>query len=89
VRERLAGLAARIDCERRTLVWTADSPEALQAELGGSAPTFVAAREGLPPAAFEELREATLELVRGHNHATDGSLRLDAEYLITVARKRG
>jgi SAM-dependent methyltransferase len=89
VRERLAGFAARVEFERSALVWTADSPEALEAELGGSAPTFVAAREGLPADAFEELSRATLELVRRHNQATDGSLRLDAEYLITVARKRG
>jgi SAM-dependent methyltransferase len=89
VRERLAGFAARVEFERRALVWTADSPEALEAELGGSAPTFVAAREGLPADAFDELSRATLELVRRHNQATDGTLRLDAEYLITVARKRG
>jgi SAM-dependent methyltransferase len=89
VRERLAGFAARVEFERRALLWTADSPEALEAELGGSAPTFVAAREGLPADAFEELSRATLEPVRRHNQATDGTLRLDAEYLITVARKRG
>ena len=89
VRERLAGFAARVEFERRALAWTADSPEALEAELGGSAPTFVAAREGLPADAFDELSRATLELVRRHNQATDGTLRLDAEYLISVARKRG
>ena len=50
---------------------------------------FVAAREGLPPDAFEQLRGATLELIHRRNVATDGSLRLDAEYLITVARRRG
>jgi hypothetical protein len=49
----------------------------------------VAARKGLSHDAFEELSRATLELVRRHNQATDGSLHLDAEYLITVARKRG
>jgi SAM-dependent methyltransferase len=89
VRERLAGLAARVEFERRTLTWIAASPEALEAELGESAPTFAAAREGLPREAFEQLRGATLELIKRHNLATDGTLRIDAEYLITVARKRG
>jgi ubiquinone/menaquinone biosynthesis C-methylase UbiE len=89
VRERFAGLAARVDFERRTLTWTAPSPEALEAELGETAPTFVAAREGLSPDAFEELRRATFELIKRHNMATDGTLHIDAEYLISVARKRG
>ncbi len=89
VRERLAGLAATVDCERRALTWIADSAEALEAELTESAPANVAARQNLAPEDYEELRRATLELLEGHNAATDGTLRLDAEYLVTVARKRG
>lgn len=89
VRERLAGLAATVNCERRLLSWTADSPEALKAELEDSAPTYVAARGELAPEAYAELGTETLELLEGHNAATDGTLRLDAEYLLTVARKRG
>ena len=89
VRERFAGLAGRVDFERRTLTWTAPSPEALEAELGETAPTFAAAREGLSRDAFEQLRGTTLELIKRHNVATDGTLRIDAEYLISVARKRG
>ena len=54
-----------------------------------SAPANVAARQNLAPEDYEELRRATLELLEGHNAATDGTLRLDAEYLVTVARKRG
>ena len=89
VRERLGGVAARVESERRALVLTADSPEALEAELERSAPTFVAAHEDLPREAFGEMRQATLELIKRHNIATDGSLRVACEYLITVARKRG
>jgi hypothetical protein len=89
VRERFAGLAGRVDFEHRMLTWTAPSPEALEAELGETAPTFAAAREGLPRDEFEQLRRATLELIKRHNVATDGTLRIDAEYLISVARKRG
>jgi SAM-dependent methyltransferase len=89
VRERVGGLAGRVEFERRTLTWTAASPEALEAELEETAPSFAAAREGLPRDAFKQLRRATLELIKRHNAATDGTLRIDAEYLITVARKRG
>jgi ubiquinone/menaquinone biosynthesis C-methylase UbiE len=89
VRARLDGLAADVVCEQVMLTWTAESSEALVAELAGSAPSYAAAREALPAEAYEELRRETLELVRRHNGATDGGLRLDAEYLMTVARKRG
>jgi SAM-dependent methyltransferase len=89
VRERFAGLAGRVDFEHRMLTWTAPSPEALEAELVETAPSFAAAREGLPRDAFEQLRRATLELIKRHNVATDGTLRIDAEYLISVARKHG
>jgi SAM-dependent methyltransferase len=89
VRERFAGLAERVEFEHRMLTWTAPSPEALEAELGETTPSFAAAREALPPDAFEQLRRAMLELIKRHNVATDGTLRTDAEYLISVARKRG
>lgn len=89
VAERFAGLATHVECERHTLRWIAESPEALVSELAESAPTYAAAREALPGEQYEELRRETLELVRRHNTAADGSLQIDADYLITVARKRG
>lgn len=89
VRERLSGLAATVTCERRGLTWTADSPQALEAELGETAPSYVAARDHLDEGAWEELRTETGALIERHNSATDGTLRLEAEYLLTVARKRG
>jgi SAM-dependent methyltransferase len=89
VRERLAGLAATVECERRTLTWIAESPAALDAELGDSAPTYVAAREDLDPDAYRELRRDTVGVIERHNAGRDGKLYLEAEYLLTVARKRG
>jgi SAM-dependent methyltransferase len=89
VRARFGGLAADVRCEPRTLIWTAGSPEALEAELADSAPSYAAARAALPGEHYDELRRETLELLRRHNRASDGGLRVDAEYLITVARKRG
>ena len=89
VRGRLDGLAARVECERRTLTWIADSPQSLEAELSETAPASVAARERLTAGAYAEVRALTLDLFERHNRAGDGTLRLEAEYLITVARKRG
>ena len=89
VRERLAGLAAHVECERRTLTWEAESPAALEAELSEHTPSYAAAREGLPAEHYEELRRLTLDLIERHNRASGGGVRLEAEYLVTVARKRG
>lgn len=89
VRERLGGLAAHVQCERRVLRWEAESPAALERELAESAPTYTAAREGLPSEDYAQLRGETLALLERSNIAGDGTLRLEAEYLLTVARKRG
>jgi SAM-dependent methyltransferase len=89
VRERLDGLAAHVECELRTLAWTAASVEAIEAELADSAPTYAAAREGLPPERYDQLRSQTRDLLARYNGATDGTLLLEADYLLTVARKRG
>jgi SAM-dependent methyltransferase len=89
VRERLAGLAATVHCERHKLTWTADSPRALETELAENAPSYAAAREDLAAEAYQELCRETLELIERHNAAPDGTLHIEAEYLLTVARKRG
>ena len=52
-------------------------------------PRRSAARAKLPPEQYERMRAEMLELFRRHNAAGDGSLRIEAEYLVTVARRRG
>ena len=52
-------------------------------------PSYAAAREGLPAEQYQELRRLTLDLIERHNLASGGGVRLEAEYLLTVARKRG
>jgi SAM-dependent methyltransferase len=89
VRERFAGLAAHVECERRSLTWTAASVEALEAELADSAPTYAAAREGLAPEQYQSLRAQTRDVLARHNGVADGTLLVEADYLLTVARKRG
>ena len=88
-RERLEPHAARVEYERRRLTWRADSPSAFLEEFSASAPTMAAARKGLPPERFEELTTLMGEMVARNNAADDGSLRLEAEYAVIVARRRG
>jgi ubiquinone/menaquinone biosynthesis C-methylase UbiE len=88
-RERLEPLAARVEYERRRLVWQAESPQAFVEEFSASAPTMAAARKWLPPERFEELSALMGEMVERNNVSGDGSLRIEAEYAVIVARRRG
>jgi ubiquinone/menaquinone biosynthesis C-methylase UbiE len=87
VRERLDGLAARIETERLTIVWKADSAEELVDRLERDAPMQVAARESLSEEQLEASHADYLEVVR--RHAGDGPVHVEATYLQIVARRRG
>jgi ubiquinone/menaquinone biosynthesis C-methylase UbiE len=88
VRERFDGLAARFELERRVLAWEADSPEALVATLGTSAPPWVAAKQNLPPERWASLVAEALELAQRWA-GDERPVRLENEYALIVARKRG
>jgi ubiquinone/menaquinone biosynthesis C-methylase UbiE len=88
-RERLEPLASRVEYERRQLVWQADSPQAFVGEFIATAPTLAAARQALPPERFEELSVLMGDLIERNNRSGDDSLRLEAEYAVIVARRRG
>ena len=88
-RARLEPHAARVEYARRGLVWQAGSPQAFLDEFSASAPTMAAARKGLPPERFEELTALMGEMLERNNASGDGSLRLEADYAVIVARKRG
>jgi SAM-dependent methyltransferase len=88
VGERLGDLAEKVESEKGTLVWEANSPEALAREFEDRAPPQVAARQALPAEQYEAMGAENLELLRRWNSA-DGALRIEAEYLLTVARKPG
>jgi ubiquinone/menaquinone biosynthesis C-methylase UbiE len=88
-RERLEPHAARVEYERRRLRWHAESPAAFLERFTASSPTMAAARGALPPERFGELRSGLEELMERHNEAGDGSLRLEAEYALIVARRPG
>ncbi|MGH2741297.1 MAG: class I SAM-dependent methyltransferase [Thermoleophilaceae bacterium] len=88
-RERLEPLASHVEVERHRLVFAGDSPRAFLEEFGAAAPTMAAARQTLSPERFEELRSQMGELMERHNAADDGSLRVEAQYAVIVARRRG
>jgi ubiquinone/menaquinone biosynthesis C-methylase UbiE len=88
-RERLEPLASHVDYERRSIVWETESPQGFLEEFIATTPTMVAARGGLPPERFEELVGLMGEMIERNNRAGDGSLRLEAEYAVIVARRRG
>jgi ubiquinone/menaquinone biosynthesis C-methylase UbiE len=86
-RARFEGLAARVDFEVRTLRSEADSVEEFQEVLFASAPPLVAARQAMPPDAFEAFQAEIIDWVR--ERSGDGPLVLDNAYALIVARKRG
>jgi ubiquinone/menaquinone biosynthesis C-methylase UbiE len=88
-RARLEPLASRVECESHTLLFEADSPEAVAAIFADSAPPYAAARENLPAEQYEELVRETTQLARSYNSASDGRASVPAEYLVIVARRRG
>jgi ubiquinone/menaquinone biosynthesis C-methylase UbiE len=89
VRERFGPLASHVECERHTLLWTSPSRDALTKVLSDGAPTAVAARRSLPADRFEAMLGEQLEVADRFNRAEDGAVEIEAEYLLTVARKRG
>jgi ubiquinone/menaquinone biosynthesis C-methylase UbiE len=88
-RARLAPHAASVEIERRVLRWEDESPAAFLDRLEASAPTQVAAKENLAPADHRAMSEGIIRLAEEFNRSTDGSLAIDAEYVLVVARKRG
>jgi SAM-dependent methyltransferase len=87
VAERFKGLAGQIRTERRTLPLEHESPEAMRTWFEENAGPAVAARRFLPAETNEAITSETLDLLHEFNRATDGSVAIDGEYLLVVARK--
>ncbi|MBA3421820.1 MAG: class I SAM-dependent methyltransferase [Thermoleophilaceae bacterium] len=89
VRERFESLAGSIWTEPRWVRWSfADPDEGFRfyGETAGSSSALVAT---LDEEAVARLRADFVELVEGWNQASDGSVEIDAEYLLVVARRPG
>jgi ubiquinone/menaquinone biosynthesis C-methylase UbiE len=81
---------AELSFERRTVDFTHDSPESwLDRDERILGPAIMAKAALEQQGRYEELREAMLELYRDANEAGDGTFRVRAEYLLTVARLPG
>ncbi|MGI8441218.1 MAG: class I SAM-dependent methyltransferase [Thermoleophilaceae bacterium] len=89
VRARFEGLAGRVAFERRTLPFASGSAEELWDFFTSHAGPQVVARETMDAEDYAELTRESLAIVREHNMATDGSLLIELEYLLVVARRRG
>jgi hypothetical protein len=86
VRERLGGLASSIVVESRMLPWEFDSFAAMAALFRDHGPSGI--RE-LPEDQLAAMVAETQALIERWNQASDGSVRIEAEYTLVVARKRG
>jgi SAM-dependent methyltransferase len=88
VEARLAGLAGSLELGRRTLRWEFSSPEAAAALFAENAGPHVALAQALGER-YADFQSDWLALLDELNTASDGSVALDCEYLLVVARKRG
>jgi ubiquinone/menaquinone biosynthesis C-methylase UbiE len=88
VRERFGDLAGSVEFQGLAVQWEADSPEDMMAGMEESVPPQVAAKQNMDPERYSAMREELVDLMR-RSGGGDGPLRIDAEYLLTVARKRG
>jgi ubiquinone/menaquinone biosynthesis C-methylase UbiE len=88
-RERLEPYAGSVEYERRRMTWQAGSARDFMEEFSRSAPTMVAAREGLGEERFEELLGQMRDLMERSNAADDGSFLVEPEYAVIVARRPG
>jgi ubiquinone/menaquinone biosynthesis C-methylase UbiE len=87
IRERFHGLTARVELDKRTLAMEAGTPEELVAKTFASAGSWENARRTLPRERFEAMEQEAIELVR--SRGGDGPVRIDNEYVVIVARRRG
>jgi hypothetical protein len=86
VRELFAGSGAELSFELRTVTFSGESPEQWLADDERNLGPAVMAKAALEPQGrYEALRRDMLELYESANEATDGSFRVESQYLLTVA----
>jgi SAM-dependent methyltransferase len=90
VRSLFADSGVAVTCERRTVTFSGPTVEGWMADderMLGPAVMIKAALEG--QGRYEQLRGEMLELYSSFNEADDGSFRVQAEYLLSVAELPG
>jgi SAM-dependent methyltransferase len=88
VRERLEGLASSVQFERHAIRHEWDSPEGFF-EFSRNAGPSVARAQALSDEDRAAMKRDILGVIDDMNQAGDGSVAIDNEYLVSVARKRG
>jgi len=88
VRERFDGHAGSLELERRTAPIKFGSVDEMVTQLEGNGPQ-VAMKEALAPEIYEEAMRRFRELIAEFNQADDGTVHIESEYLLIVARRRG
>jgi SAM-dependent methyltransferase len=88
VRERFDGLAGTLEMERRMARFEFASVDAMMVDLEKNGPQ-VATKQALGPEVYDEMMRQFRELIGESNLADDGAVRIESEYLLVVARKRG
>ena len=88
VRQRFDGLAGSLEMERRTAPFAFGSVDDMVAQLEGNGPQ-VAMRQALGPERYDEAMRQFRELIVEFNQADGEAVRIESEYLLVVARRRG
>jgi SAM-dependent methyltransferase len=88
VRGRFGQLASSIEFERRSIRHEWDSPEGFFEFSRNAGPT-VARAQALSEGDRAAMKAEILGVIDKFNQASDGSVAIENEYLVTVARKRG
>ena len=87
VRERFGPLAESLRFERGTARWSWRSAEEMSDFFARHAGPEIAMRQALEPELHAAMAAEKRALAEEHNRATDGSVLLEPEYLIAVARR--
>jgi hypothetical protein len=88
VKERFGDRAESIEFKRSTVSWQFDSLEGTQEWFEQNAGPAVAAKKFMPPDVYERFIGEIQELIGEMNQADDGSVAIESEFLVVVARKR-
>ena len=86
-RQRSGPTRRPLDFEVRTLTTEAGSPEEYLERLCSGSPPLVAAKMAMPPESYEGMTGEVFDYVRSQSDG--GPVRLDSDYALIVARKRG
>jgi hypothetical protein len=83
------GLAGSLELDRRAVRLSFESPNTMLKFYGETAEPKLELMQSLDEESKASLRQEFLEVVGRFNQASDGSVEVDAEYLLAVARRRG